>query len=215
MRAIFNGTARRAHLFDIQTVEGLLYYWADAALPFVPAAITASNNAAIVSYQPWILTPPRFSFHRSMQTDTGSVTVQNVSGNTVARDFELRVRRSAMEGSIFCYRWFNPAAQVSDLTVLGTLTIDSIDPAAGRATLNCAQLFSGQDDVPGDVVNEVCQLVWAERRCQAQGTQECLYNFQTCQVVEHFTGVLTMFEKNYGEALPDLPAQPVNRRRTI
>ena len=213
MRPISSGTARRAHLFDIQTVEGLLYYWADAKLANVPAAITANNAPAKVAYQPWVLTPPRFSFHRSMQTDTGSFTVQNVSGNTVARDFETAVRRSAMEGALFAYRWYNTAAQVADLTVLGTLTVDMI--SASSATLNCQQLFSGQDDVPGDVISETCQLVWAERRCQAQGTQECLYSFRTCQVVEHFTGVLTMFEKNYGEALPDIISQPVNRRRAI
>ena len=75
--------------------------------------------------------------------------------------------------------------------------------------------FSGQDDVPGNIISETCQLVWGERRCGATGQQECLYSFRTCQVPERFMGILTTFEKNYGEAIPDMPAQPVNRRRTI
>lgn len=52
-------------------------------------------------------------------------------------------------------------------------------------------------------------------RCGATGTQECLYSFATCQVVEHYTAFITTFEKNFGEAIPNMPAQPVNRRRTI
>ena len=208
MRLVSIGSARRAHLFDIQTVEGNLYYWADAALANVPAAITADGTAARVSYQPWILTPPRFSFHRSMQTDTGSFTVQNVSGDTLSRDFERIVRRSAMEGALFVYRYWNPAAEFADREVHGTLSVGNIGTAT--AELACAQLFSGQDDMPGEIFTEGCQLVWAEKRCGATGSHECLYSFATCQVPEHYKGLLTTFEKNFGEAIPNLPAQPIN-----
>lgn len=42
-----------------------------------------------------------------MQTDTGSFIVQNVSGDTLARDFERIARRSAIEGALFVYRYRN------------------------------------------------------------------------------------------------------------
>ena len=213
MRLISIGSARRVHLVDIQTVEGNLLYWSDAALANVPAVITADGNVAMVTYQPWILAAPKFSFHRSMQSDTGSFTVQNVSGDTLSRDFEKIVRRSAMEGALFVYRYWNPAAAYADREVHGTLTVSSI--GTSTAELACAQLFSGQDDTPGAIFTESCQLVWAEKRCGATGTQECLYSFATCQVPEHYMGLMTTFETNFGEALPDMPAQPINRRRTI
>lgn len=44
MHLVSIGSARRAHLFDIQTVEGELYYWAETALPSVPTAITTDDS---------------------------------------------------------------------------------------------------------------------------------------------------------------------------
>ena len=224
MRTISNGSVTRAHLFDIQTVEGDLYFLADRLLRQVQPAISSSGPHALISglppvdplvdYQPWILTPPTFTFHRSMVTDTGSFTVQNVSGDTLARDFEKIMRRSAMEGALFVYRYWNAAAEVADVEVHGTLTVDDVSPTS--VTFSTAQLLNAAaDDAPAGIYSEICQLVWGEKRCGATGSTECLYSYKTCQVPERFTGILNDFEKNYGEAVPVVPTQPINRRRTI
>ena len=219
MRTISNGSAVRSHLFDIQTVEGTLFYWADRALS-APAVITTSGNHQQAAYQPWIMVPPTFTFHRSMTSDTGSFTVQNVSGDTLARDFERIVRGSAMEGALFVYRYWNAAAEVADIEVHGTLSVPNV--GTSTAEPSCTQLFTASaDDAPAGVYSETCQLVWAEKRCGAPrfvdgvAQPECLYSYKTCQVPERFTGILNSFQKNYGEAVPNVPANPTNRRRTI
>ena len=60
-----------------------------------------------------------------------------------------------------------------------------------------------------------CKLVWKEKRCGATGDIECLYSYRTCQVIEHYVGILNNFEKNFAETIAAVPMQVVNRRRTL
>ncbi len=134
VRVTSNGAGTRVNLIDIQTVEGDLYYWSDRTLANVPAVITADGNPALVTYQPWLLVSPSFKRSRSMQTDTGTFTVQNVFGDILARAFERIVRRSAMEGALFVYRFWNAAAEQADLEFHDKLTWETSASAPSRLT---------------------------------------------------------------------------------
>lgn len=164
------------------------------------------------AYLPWLLSVPSFSFHRSLQTDTGSFVLQNLSGDTLGRDFEKIARKSALEGSFFVYRCWQPDAAAAWIEVHGTLTMN---PAGvDTVELKGAQLLNpSQDDTPLEIYSETCQLEWAGRRCGATGTIECLYSFQTCQVIERPMMVLNNYEKNYGEAAAVTALKMINRRR--
>lgn len=200
-------------LLDIQTVDGNIYYVADRSISNIPAAITVDNEPALVEYLPWLMSAPTFRFYRSTQTDTGSILLQNLSGNSVSRDFERLARRSALEGAMFVFRWWNAGGEFAWREVHGTLTVAGVPKTS--AQLNASQLIAGSDDTPAEIYGENCQLVWGEKRCGATGDTECLYSYHTCQVPEHFMGVLNTYEKNFEETIAPVITQTVNRRRGL
>ena len=202
-----------ASLLDIQTVDGYLYYWADRALSGIPAAITANNEPASVNYQPFLMSAPNFTFYKSLQTDVGTFSIQNTGGDTFGPDYERVTRLDALEGAMFVYRYWQVAAEAAWLEVHGTLNIsDTVRPVA---ELTGYQLFRGEDDTPAGTWSESCQLVWGEKRCGATGDVECLYSYKTCQVTDHYQGLLINYEKNYSETIAAVPLQTINRRRAI
>ncbi|QNI34540.1 hypothetical protein H7849_11955 [Alloacidobacterium dinghuense] len=170
----------------------------------------AGSNGGV--YKPWLLSVPSFAFHRSLQTDTGSFVVQNISGDTLSRDMEKIIRASALEGALFVYRLWQPDAEAAWLEVHGTLSVEPV--GVDTVTLRGSQLINpSQDDTPLENYSETCQIQWAGRRCGSTQPTECSYSYQTCQVLERIMVVMNDYEKNYGEALANTAQQVINRRR--
>jgi hypothetical protein len=165
-------------------------------------------------YIPWLLSVPQFSFHRSLATDTGEFLLQNLSGDTLSRDFEKIVRRSTLEGAMFVYRLWHVEAEEALLEVHGTLSVSDI----GRDTVKltaCPLINAASIDCPLENYCETCQLDWGGVRCGSTESTECHYSFQTCQVPRRFMGVLNHFEKNYGTTEANTASNVINRRRRI
>lgn len=200
-------------LLDIQTMDGDIYYVADRAVSFIPAAITPDGGRLLVQYQPWIVTAPNFKFYRSTQTDTGTIQLQNVSGDTVNRDFSRLARHIALEGAIFVFRWWQAGGEFAWREVHGMLSV--VNVSSTSAQLAASQTLTGNDDTPAGFYGENCQLVWGEKRCGATGETECMYSYRTCQVPERYMGVLNTYEKTYDESVAPIITQTVNRRRGL
>jgi hypothetical protein len=167
-------------------------------------------------YIPWLLEVPKFSFHRSLVTDTGAFTLQNLSGDTLSRDFEKIARRSALEGAFFVYRCWQADAQAAWLEVHGTLTVPQDGIGIDTVKLKASQLINAsQLDTPLEIYCETCQLQWGGPRCGSTQMTECEYSFQTCQVPERIMVALNSYEKNYGESQANTVLNVINRRRTI
>jgi hypothetical protein len=204
-----------ANLLDLQTFEGNVYYWADRKLT-APCAIppTGGNVGDVVTYSPWILSMGDIKLYRSLQTSTASCVVQNVSGDSMARDVEKILRASAIEGALCVYRMWEGAAQLARLELHSTVTADQISETELSLKIT-GLLNASQGDTPGEMFSETCQLVWGSARCGATGTVECQYSFQSCQVVERFFGILNSYEKNWGEATVATASTVMNRARKI
>ena len=198
---------------DISFVGIVVFYelptYGSPGEPEIPA-----SGIPPAEYLPWLMSVPQIAFHRSLQTDFGSFILQNVSGDTLSRDFEKLMRRATLEGAFFVYRLWQADAEASWLEVHGTLTVEDVDD--NLVKLKGTQLISpAQDDTPMFQYSETCQLQWAGRRCGATGTTECQYSYATCQVPERIFVVLNDFEKNYGESIANIAIKPINRRRKI
>lgn len=189
-----------------------VYYTLPSGAPGEPEIPASGIPPA--SYLPWLMSVPQIAFHRSMQTDFGNFVLQNVSGDTLSRDFEKLMRRATLDGAMFVYRLWQADAQASWLEVHGTLTVD--DVGVDTVSLKGTQLLNpAQDDTPMFQYCETCQLQWAGPRCGATGTTECQYSYPTCQVPERILVVLNDYEKNYGESLANVAIRPINRARKI
>jgi len=198
------------NLLDVQDTNGNLYYWSDRKI----SAPTVISGPASVAYLPWLVGVPEFKFYRSLITDTGSFVIQNLSGDTLSRDFEKIVRRSTLEGAMFVYRCYQADAQDSWLEVHGTLTLDPI--GVDTAILKGAQLLNpSQDDTPLEIYCETCQLQWGGARCGSTQATECNYSYQSCQSLSRIMVAMNNYEKNYGEAAANTALNVINRRRTI
>lgn len=204
-----------ANLLDLQTVEGNVYYWADRKT-IAPCVIPPVGSVAgqVVSYSPWVLNVGALKFFRSLQTITGSFLIQNISGDSMARDVEKILRASAIEGALAVYRMWEGAAKAARREVHGTVTASQITETELQLSLT-GLLNASQGDTPAETYSETCQLVWGSLRCGATGSVECQYSFQSCQVVERFMGTMNSYEKNWGEAKLTLPTMQLNRRRKI
>jgi len=195
------------HLLDVQTLNGNQYFWSDRKIGVVSAL-----TAVVVSYLDWLLSAGPFTFNRSMAADSGSFRVQNVSGTTLARDLEVALTASAIEGAMFIYRYWQADAQAAWMQTSGTLTFSGGTPS--DATFKTKPLSTpAQKDAPVEQYSETCQLQWAGPRCGSTQPTECQYSFQTCQVIERPMIVLNSFEQNYGEAVSNLVSPVLNRTR--
>lgn len=171
-------------------------------------------TGATTEYSPWLLSVPELTFHRSAVTDVGNFVLQNLSGDTVSRDFEKIMRKSALEGSFFVYRCWQPEAAAAWIEVHGKFTVD--DVGVDTVTLKSSPgINPAEDDTPAEQYCETCQWRWSSAQCGASGSTECQYSYQTCQVPERILVVLNDYEKNYGEAAANTPTQVINRRRRI
>jgi hypothetical protein len=225
------------HFADISTAT--INAWLNATVPIgaISAILTVLNPSIVIyyhfsgggstdpftpdvapygwgEYEPWLLTVPELTFHRSSVADLGSFVLQNLSGDTISRDFEKIMRRSALEGAFCIFRSWQKDAQASWIEVHGKLTVE--DVGVDTVTLKGEPVINpAQDDTPLEEFAEGCQLQWGQARCGATGTTECQYSFQTCQVIERIMAAPNSFEKNYGEAAANVPTQLINRRRRI
>lgn len=215
MRATSNGAGGVAHLMDIQTVDGDIYYWSDQPLVGIPAVITADGNPANVAYVDWIIQAPTFTRNRSMSSYTDSLKIANVFGDTLATQLERTLRKSAFEGALFAYRWWAISAEMADLEVHGTLSVGDVNQP--EVTLSVTNSFDGSNrNAPEWQFSESCQLTWGLKRCGSTQPTECLYSLQSCQVIERIVSISnTYYDKNMADAVSAVQSIQANRRRGV
>ena len=121
---------------------------------------------------------------------------------------------STLEGAIFSYRLWAADAQAVLLSATGTLTFESgTDDTARFKTKPFGD--AAQEDTPLEQYSETCQLTWGAARCGSTQANECLYSFQSCQVVERIMAFANNYEKNYGETQSAVPTMIINRSRRV
>jgi hypothetical protein len=197
------------HLLDVQDCNGNIYYWSNRKIA-APCVIGLSG--ATVSYLPWILSVPEWKFYRSMQTDMGAITMQNISGDTLQRDFEKIVRASALEGALFVYRYWHADAELPSREIHGTLSVNDGDPEIVK--LQCRQLDNpSADTAPPHTYSEICQWRWGSVQCGSTQSTPCQQSYPTCQVLERIRVIKNSYEKNFGEATANVASKVMQRIR--
>jgi hypothetical protein len=198
------------------TFCALAVYYTNKDTNSTSATISYPGTTATGSgpYIPWLLSVPQLTFNRSLTTDTGEFVIQNLSGDTLSRDFEKIVRRSTLEGAMFVYRLWEADAEEARLEVHGTLSVNDIGP--DKAKLTAGPLINAAStDCPLESYCETCQPDWGGVRCGSTESTECSYSFQTCQSPRRFMGVLNHYETNFGATEANTAFNVINRRRRI
>lgn len=207
-----NGIAP-AILLDVQDTNGNCYYWATRPIN-APSVIVATGAPASSDYLPWIVDSGSLTFNRSMQADTGSLTLQNLSGDTLQRDFERIARQTTLEGAIAVYRVWHAAAEAAEME--WHAQISGVKPDPERAQLTLKQLNDTSALVtPPRLLCEICQWRWSSPQCGSTQPTPCQQTFSTCQVVERIFAISNPYEKNYGETWATPTTRLMNRKRQV
>jgi hypothetical protein len=199
-------------LLDILTVDGTCFHWAQTSITAPPALLPEGASDAVVQYLPYLLNLDRFKNARSMQADTGTIDVQNISGNTIERDVETALVAHTFEGALFVLREWYPEAEAAGKQMRGRLSLDSITET--DATFTAAQLFNPSSyETPQYVLSETCQWRYASIPCGADGTNPCNNTFSTCRVPERFFGVLNEFIQDLSPTVANVSGRTITRER--
>lgn len=216
-------------LLDVLALDGTSYHWASfpvasAAALGCPPVLTGNPPAwnalqgRIVTwddtYLPWLLTAGPFHLSRSMQSNIGDFTVQNVSGNTVQRDVSTIAVKTAFEGAIFAYREWSLEAQAAEFEMHGRLTVISVTEMT--AQFAGEQLFNPSNyQAPDFTYSETCPLIYASPACGDTTNNPCSNSFPTCRVPERFQGVLNTFQTDLSPSEANVSTRVTVRRRQV
>ena len=213
-------------LLDVVRTNGDSFHWANA--PFTTAPIYTGNTpsplpaAALLSpppvwdnyYFPWLLNADGMHFYRTIQADSATFVVQNISGNSIGRDVAAQLRAATFEGALFAFRIWYPAAQAAGFEYHGRLSV------TGAGEMQCqfgtSPLFdeSNYDGNPYEY-SETCQWTYAHPGCDDTTDNPCQNTYSTCRQTNRFLGVLNTFQINLGngDSLAQIQTAAVNRMR--
>ncbi len=209
-------------LLDVIAMDGTSYHWGSTAIdeaPIYPSVLPGTPPTAWLAglanppanydthYFPWLLSASGFNQTRAMRAVSASISVQNVSGNTLQRDLAGLLSARTFEGALYCFREFNLVKKEAEFEQHGRLTLNS--EGERICTFGASLLFNPNDyDGQPFTVSETCQWNFGDRRCGSTAANDgafsspCDNTYTTCHQLNRFGGYLNtvVFPTNPGTA---------------
>jgi hypothetical protein len=105
-------------VLDLIAMDGTTYHWANAEVditPVLPPTLPGTRPAWLAGqafqpanydthYYPWLLSAEGFHHYRSQESDTATIEIQDVSGNTLQRDMAGLIVGTSFEGALLLSR---------------------------------------------------------------------------------------------------------------
>lgn len=174
-------------LLDLEVRDGTRYFWSDWEGSF-PAIIGGGTQA----YSPWLKRRGMFRWSRSLRSDIGNITVQNLSGSTIERDVGKVIKAKEFVGALAVIRFWDLHAADVIREFHGRVGWPEVSPE--ELQLQFVQLFNASEfRVPFDVYSEQCTWRYKSLQCgSASGEAVCSFTMADCKVraaIERFNGV--------------------------
>ena len=218
-------------LLELQTTSGQRIFWSDKAI-LAPSVLStfddwtvpgllfppgASSPLPYAQFLPWINTPPTFKRYKSIQTTTGSVEIQNLSGNTVQRDAAQVLARMELTDALALYRLWFTGGEISGYTFQGTVDSVSIQADGKSMTLSLEGMCDwSKIDAPAKDIGVSCPLSFGSVACGAPSTATpCDNSYGTCSSRNRFAGIIlewTGSALDYSQTVQPAPLRLVNGR---
>jgi hypothetical protein len=221
------GRVAPIQLLDVLTLGGYSYHWASipvasaAALGFSPLLTGNAPpwNASLRidnwddTYLPWLLRAGPFNLSRSMESDVGSFTVQNVSGNTLQRDMNQLITYAAFEGAVFAYREWNLDVADTEFEFHGKLSIINVGEEIAEFT---AEQGTNPSDYQGLIlIAETCPWRYGSAACGDTTNNPCQNSFLTCRQPSRYSGVVQQLVNVQPPGMASISSRSVVRNRQI
>jgi len=215
-------------LLDVIALDGTTYHWGNKEIdtaPVLPPTLPGTPPAWLAGqafrpadydthYYPWLLSATGFHHTRSMQSDTATITIQDVSGNTLQRDMAGLIVGTSFEGALFCFRIWNPLAQQPTFVQYGRLTVLGVTEI--EISFGANQLFNPNDyDGLPYSYSETCQWLYGSRGCGDTSNNPCDNTFVTCRQQTRFFGVLNTVVFTQTPSVAQISTNQVVRNRLV
>jgi hypothetical protein len=177
-------------LVDVQLVDGVTnFYWSTADVRH-----TSKLDLSSQLYKSWVKRAGPFRLFKSLRTDAGSLTIQNLSGNTIDREVGLLIRNNQFDGALTIVRYLDLLSMQVVREFHGTLSNPTPTPVeVGFRVLQLMDL--SQYDGPAYDYAPDCPLRYKGKGCDsASGLTTCPKTFAACDtrgVKERFMGLTT------------------------
>lgn len=205
------GSCAPIALLDIQTLDGTQYFWSDYEGTYL-----SEMTGAQQFYSGWVKTCAPYQLARDLTTNAGSLTLQNLSGNTIDRDVAAALENHEFEGALCVMRLWLPLFDAA-LREFHCYMSEQ-NPVEDEASFRLLQLFDpAQYDIAGDVIQQACTRRFKAIDCGSTGSATvCDKLFATCDDAQHnaperFNGVLTVISTVASAKLPAVPPGGGNR----
>ena len=160
-----------------------------------------------MEYTEWLIDKQRFQLFGSTQTDTGTLSVQNLSGNTVQRDVALAYARNEFIGAFVYYRLWRADAEFAIFQFMGNVVDADIDEQVMDLTLEGFGNYSAIR-APAYAIDVACPLFFGSMACGSTAATPCQQSYGTCSSIERFAGAVVQWDFSNGIAPLVQIAQP-------
>lgn len=161
-----------------------------------------------VDYKGWIVGQPKFTITGTTQTDTGSIDIQNYSGNTVTRDVATAFSMEEFIGAFIYFRLWRADAEYAVFTFMGT--VGEVDLNEDKMTLSLEGFCNWSACIaPSADIDATCPLTFGSVECGSINPTPCQNTFGTCTSIERFKGVIAAWDwANNGALLTQIANPP-------
>jgi hypothetical protein len=211
-------------LLDVLALDGTSYHWGNKQID-TTAMVTGTHPAWLAGqayqpadydthYYPWLLSAAGFHHTRAMQSDTATIEIQDVSGNTLQRDMAGLIVGTTFEGAYFCFRIWNMLVQEASFVQYGRLTILSVTESI--VSFGANQLFNPNDyDGNPYAYSETCQWRYASPQCGDTTDNPCQNTYVTCRQPNRFFGALNTVVFPQSPTIAQVSTNQVVRNRLV
>jgi phage-related protein len=198
-----SGGCAPVSLVEIVTVTGNTYFLSEQRAVWNSIVTGAAQN----QYEDWLVGEQQFHLTGTTETDTGKLSVQNLSGNTVQRDMALAYARNEFIGAFVFYRLWRADAETAIFSFMGNIVDADIDDQTMDLSIEGFGNYS-QVKAPSYSIDVSCPLYFGSVACGSTALIPCNQSYGDCSSIERFAGVVVQWNFSDGSAPLIQIAQP-------
>jgi len=180
-------------LLEIYTVSGNIYLWAEKDVANMPSILSGTTNT--FTYAGRLQGGSKFNFYGSTQTDTASIAVENISGNTVERNSALALSENEFIGAFIFFWLWDPGAEVPLFTFMGNVSDVDLDDATMDLSIEGFGNWSAVN-APSYNIDVTCGLSFGSMQCGSTSSTPCDQTLGSCSSIERFQGVVIQWDSS-------------------
>jgi len=198
-----SGGCAPVSLCEIRTLSDNTYFLSEQRGVWNSIINSTDGN----QYEDWLVGEQRFHLTGTTATDTATLSIQNLSGNTVERDMALAYAKNEFVGAFVYYRLWRADAETAIFTYMGNVSDAEIDEETMQLDLEGFGNYSAIK-APSYNIDVSCPLFFGSVACGSTSPTPCNQSYGDCSSIERFAGVVVQW--NYSDGIAPLVqiAQP-------